>query len=230
MIRGLLRAVWYLLAYQLIGWVLASVVLTVAIGAAAACITLAGIPLLIVAAAVIRGCANVERDRVRLVLGERVEGGYRATAETGLLARARRCWTDPATWRDVAYLAGMFLPLVILGGLVLTLWGTFLAGVTLPLWYWAIPHGAQILYIPTVVSWHVRTLPEALLAAACCAIALLGCSWLVVRTARMHASVARALLRAPQDPLAPARDLLLRPGPLPALQISERLFVSGSRE
>ena len=228
MIRGLLRAAWYLLGYQLIGWVLASVVLTVAVGAAAMCITLAGIPLLIVAAAMIRGCANVERARVRLVLGERVEGGYRTVAEDGLLARARRCWTDPATWRDIAYLAGMFLPLVILGGLVLILWGTCLAGITLPLWYWAIPHGAQILYIPTVVNWHVRTLPQALLAAACCAIAFLGCSWLVVRTARMHATVARALLRAPQDPLAPARDVLQRPGPLAALQISERLFVPGS--
>jgi hypothetical protein len=98
MIRGLLRAVWYLLAYQLIGWVLAGVVLTVAIGAAMMCVTLAGIPLLIVAAAVIRGCANVERDRVRPVLGERVEGGYRAAAGPGLFARARGCWTDPATW------------------------------------------------------------------------------------------------------------------------------------
>jgi len=230
MIRGLLRAVWYLLAYQLIGWVLAGVVLTVAVGAAMACITLAGIPLLIAAAAAIRRCADVERARVHPVLGQRVEGGYRAAAGPGLFARARGCWTDPAIWRDVAYLAGMFLPLVILGFVVLTLWGTCLAGITLPLWYWAIPHGAQILYIPTVVNWHIHNLAQALLAAACCAVAFLGCSWLVVRTARMHASVVQALLRAPQDPLAPARDLLQRPGPLPALQISERLVVPGSRE
>jgi hypothetical protein len=42
--------------------------------------------------------------------------------------------------------------------------------------------------------------------------------------------VARVLLRPPQDPLALAKDLLQRPGPLPALLISERLVVPGSSE
>jgi putative sensor protein len=230
MMRGLWRAVWYLLAYQLIGWVLVSVVLTAAVGAACLCITIAGIPLLITAAAVIHGCANVERARLRSVLGVPVEGRYRVAAEPGLLARARACWIDPATWRDLGYLAGMFLPLVILGGLVLTLWGTCLAGMTLPLYYWAFPHGAQILYIPHVVDWHVRTLPEALLAAVGCAVGFVAFSWLTIRTARLHATVAQALLRPPLDPLAPAKDMLLRPGPLPALQPSERLVVPGHRD
>lgn len=225
MTGGLGRAVWYLLAYQLFGWLLFSLVLTAAVGAAGLAITIAGIPLLVAAASVIRGCANVERVRLRSFLGERVEGAYRGAAEPGLLARARTSWTDPATWRDIAYLAGLYIPLAVLGLAVLTLWFTCLAGVTLPLWYWAIPHGAQIL-----PAWHVRTLPQALLAAAGGAAGFLACSWLVVITARLHATVARVLLRPPQDPLALAKDLLQRPGPLPALLISERLVVPGSSE
>jgi len=35
-----------------------------------------------------------------------------------------------------------------------------------------------------------------------------------VVTARAHAQIARALLRAPADPLAPARKVLAGPGPL----------------
>jgi hypothetical protein len=229
MIRGLWRAAWYLLAYQLIGWVLFSLAVTAAVGAAMLSITIAGIPLLIGAAAVIRGCANVERARLRPFYGERVEGAYRSAAEPGLLSRARTCWTDPATWRDFAYLAGLFLPLVVLGSVVLTFWLFCLAGVTVPLWYWAVPHGLQMLGTGTV-SWTIRTLPQALLAAGGCALGFLATSRLVVITARLHAKVARAMLRPPQDPLAPAKDLLQRPGPLPALLISERRVVPVPRK
>jgi len=229
MIGGLGRAVWYLLAYQLIGWLLFGLVVTAAVGAAGLTITIAGIPLLVAAASVIRGCANVERARLRPFLGERVTGRYRTAAEPGLLARARMSWTDPATWRDVAYLGGLFLPLAVLGCVVLTLWLFCLAGVTVPLWYWAVPHGLHMLGTGTV-SWTIRTLPQAVLAAGGCALGFLVASWLVVISARLHAEVARALLRPPQDPLAQAKDLLQRPGPLPALHISERLVVPGSSE
>jgi hypothetical protein len=37
----------------------------------------------------------------------------------------------------VANQAGMFLPLLIMGVAVFTVWLTLLAGVTAPLWYWA---------------------------------------------------------------------------------------------
>jgi hypothetical protein len=39
----------------------------------------------------------------------------------------------------------------------------------------------------------------------------------VMATARAHARVARALLRAPGDPLAAAKDVLAHPGPLESL-------------
>jgi hypothetical protein len=36
----------------------------------------------------------------------------------------------------------------------------------------------------------------------------------LVATARLHATIARALLSAPEDPLREAKEVLRRPGPL----------------
>jgi Putative sensor len=204
------RAAWYLAGYVFaIGWVLFAAAFTASVTAAAFAITLAGIPLLIAAAEVLRWCADVERARLRQVLATPVRGGYRDTAGTGLIARARDRWRDPATWRDAAYLIGLWVPLFVLDTAVLTVWLTFLAGVTLPAWYWA-PRGSARLY--------VHTLPEALLAAAIFAVAFLLFNYVMVLTARAHAAVARSVLHAPSDPLAEAKEVLAGPGPLGPLQ------------
>src|SRR5215469_2979029 len=214
------RAAWYLLAYQLVGWVLFTAAVTAASTAAVLAITLAGVPLLVAAAGVIRGCANAERGRLRAVLGGPVEARYRDAAGPGVMARARNSWTDPATWRDVAYLAGMFVPLGVLGSLVLGVWLTLAACITLPLWYWAplqryphgvTVHGVQLSYFPHGPSGpgaagvYVDTLPKALLTSAACLVMFVLFSYVLVLAARMHASVARALLRPPQDPAAQAK-------------------------
>jgi len=222
------RAAWYLLAYQLAGWVLFTAAVTAASTAAVLAVTLARVPLLLAAARVIRGCANAERGRLRAVLGEPVEARYRDAAGPGMMTRARNSWTDPATWRDVAYLAGMFVPLEALGSLVLGVWLTLAAGVTLPLWYWApfqhyphgvTVHGVQLGYFPHgpsgpgAVGLYIDTLPKALLTSAACLALFALFSYALVLAARMHASVARALLRPPRDPLAQAKDPLRRPRP-----------------
>ena len=126
----------------------------------------------------------------------------------------------------------MFAPLVILGAVVFIVWLTIVAGVTAPIWYWApvehyahglTVHGIQLGYFPNgphgpgARGLYIETLPEALLTALVCAVLLIPASMLLVATARAHATVARALLRAPQDPLAPAKLMLERPGPLPPL-------------
>ena len=67
------------------------------------------------------------------------------------------------------------------------------------------------------VGFYVDTLPRALLAAVACLILFALFSYVLVLTARAHARVARTLLREPEDPLAEAKDLLRRPGPLPSL-------------
>jgi hypothetical protein len=230
---GLRRAVWYLAGYVFaVGWVLFAAGLTATVTAAVCSITLAGIPLLIAAAEVLRWCADVERARLRPVLTAPVSGGYRSVAGMGLIAGAKGRWRDPSTWRDAAYLIGLWGPLFVLDTTVLTVWLTFLAGITLPVWYWA-PwqtihgvryHGYQLGYFPHGpngpggAGLYVDTLPKALLAAAVFAVLFLLFNYVVVLTARAHAAVARSLLRAPTDPLAEAKEVLAGPGPLGPLQ------------
>jgi len=226
--RGLWAGAWYLLAYQVVGWVLFAIALSAVLTGAVLSFTLAELPVLVAAAATISWCANVERARLRTVDPGPVIGRYREPAGPGVMNRLRTRWRDPATWRDVAYLLGVFVPLAALDLIVLTVWLVFLAGITLPIWYWA-PwqevhgvryHGYQIGYFPNGPHGHpgyglyVDTLPKALLAAAVFLILFLLFNYVLVATARAHAAVARALLHAPEDPLRQAREVLSRPGPL----------------
>jgi len=227
--RGLWAGAWYLLAYQVVGWVLFAIALSAALTGAVLSFTLAGLPVLVAAAATISWCANAERARLRTVDPEPVTGRYREPAGPGVMNRLRTRWRDPAIWRDVAYLLGVFVPLAALDLIVLTVWLVFLAGITLPIWYWAprqtfdngtSAHGTQLGYFPNGPHGHpgyglyVDTLPKALLAAAICLILFLVFNYVLVATARLHATVARALLRAPEDPLREAKEVLSRPGPL----------------
>jgi hypothetical protein len=233
------RAAWYLAGYVFVtGWVLFAATLTVTVTAASLAITLAGLPLLVAASAVLRWGADVERARLRQVLTAQPRGGYRAVTGTGIMAQVRTRWRDTATWHDVAYLIGLWVPLLILDTVVLAVWLTFLAGVTLPAWYWAprgntglgytsttTVHGVTLGYFPHGpngpggVGLYVDTLPKALLAAACFLVLFLIFNYVLVITARAHASVARSLLRAPTDPLAEAKDVLAGPGPLAPLRV-----------
>jgi Putative sensor len=225
---GLWACVWYLLSYRVVGWALFAVTFAAVTAALCLGITLAGLPLLIAAAAVVRGCANVERARLRTVLGTPIAGSYRAAAGDGIMTQVRVRWRDPATWRDIAYLLGLFVPLVVLDSAVLTVWLVFLVGVTLPAWYWA-PwqsihgknfHGYELGVFPNgphaspAYGLYIDTLPKALLAAAVSLILFLLFNYALVATARAHATVACGLLRPPEDPLAAAKELLRRPGPL----------------
>jgi Putative sensor len=225
--RGLWAGAWYLLAYLVMGGVLFAIALSAALTGAVLCLTLAGIPLLIAAAAAIRWCADVERARLLPFCGDLGSHYSRETA-TGLVARVRVLWRDPATWRDIAYLIGMWVPLFTLDLIAATVWLVLLAGITLPVWYWA-PwqsihgvrfHGYQLGYFPggphghPAYGFYIDTLPKALLAAAAFAIAFLLFNYVLVATARAHVAVARHLLAAPEDPLRAARAVLGRPGPL----------------
>jgi hypothetical protein len=226
--RGLWRSVWYLLGYLAVGWLLFAISLTVAVAGAALSITLAGLPVLVAAAATIRWCADVQRARLRTMVTERVAGRYRQVVGSGVMAELRTRWRDPATWRDVAYLVGLFVPLLALATIALAVWWAFLAGITLPIWYWA-PwksihgvryHGYDLGYHPNGPhgpgGWglYVDTLPKALAVAGVCLILFLLFNYVVVMTARAHADVARGLLGAAEDPLRQAKEVLDRPGPL----------------
>src|ERR1700677_2140050 len=166
-----------------------------------------------------------------------VGGGYRSFGGTGLIAGATGRWRDPATWRDAAYLIGLWGPLFVLDTAVLAIWLTFLGLATLPVWYSAprgnagfgytsptTIHGVVLGYFPHGpkgsggVGLYVDTLPKALLAAAIFVVAFLLFNYVVVLTARAHAAIARSLLSTPTDPLAEAKEVLASPGPLGPLQ------------
>jgi hypothetical protein len=228
------RAASFLAAYVFVaGWLLFAVAFTATVTAAVFLITLAGIPLLVGAAGVLHGCAATERARLRPVLAGPVRGGYRPVPGRGILAQVRTRWRDPATWREAAYLIGLWPLLFGLDTVVLSVWLTLLAGVTLPAWYWAPRgnvglsyaaggpvHGVTLGYFPHGPngpgSWglYVDTLPRAALAAAYFLVAFLLFNYVLVLTARAHARIAAALLRAPADPLAPVKEVLTHPGPL----------------
>jgi hypothetical protein len=225
---ALWASVWYMFAYLFVAWGLFAAALIILVGGGLLSVTLVGLPVLIAAAALIRGCANFERARLRTVDPEPVTGAYREDAGSGIAARLKARWGDPAVWRDIAYLFGMLTPLWILDFGVLTVWLVFLAGITLPAWYWA-PwqdihgvryHGYQLGYFPNGPHGHpgyglyVDTLPKALLAAAVFLVLFLLFNYVVVATARLHAAAARALLDTHDDPLREAKEVLRRPGPL----------------
>jgi hypothetical protein len=235
-------AAWYLFAYFFVGSVLFAIALTAAITGAALCITLAGIPVLVAAAATIRWCADVERVRLRTVDPAPIAGRYREVTGSGVMAQLRSRWRDPANWRDIAYLLGMYVPLLVLDLLAFAVWLIFLAGITLPIWYWAprqtfdngtSAHGAQIGYFPNGPHGHpgyglyVDTLPKALLVAAVCVVLFLLFNYVLIATARLHAAVARGLLGPQEDPLREAKEVLHRPGPLRKFIEEEEVIPNG---
>ncbi len=225
-------AAWYLFSYMIIGTVLFAVVLTATTTAAVLCVTLAGLPLLVAAAAVVRGGAAAERARLRVVYPDRVSGQYRTVTRPGLIAQLSSQWTDPALWRDLAYLLGLYGPLLAIDCAAFGIWLTLLAGVASPAWYQyarntcigycpagspkgillgSFPHGP---HGPGAAGFYVDTLPSALLLAAICLTAFLLFNYALVGTARLHAAIARALLSPSEDPLREAKEVLHRPGPL----------------
>jgi hypothetical protein len=226
------RAAGYLLSHLAVSGALFGVALTAAVIAIVLGFTLIAIPLLIAAASVIHGCANVERLMLRQVRTEPVRWPGHRPAAAGIWAQAKAAWRSGRTWRETGLLVGLWAPLFALDTIVIAVWITLLAGVALPLWYRApvngcigyctdqnihglefgsFPHGPLG---PGADGLIVNTLPRALLVAAGFAAAFLLFNYVLVAAARMHGRVALALLRAPADPLAEAKNVLAMPGPL----------------
>jgi hypothetical protein len=235
------RAAGYLISYLVLSWVAFSVALTAVTTTVALAITVLTLPLMIAVAWVVHWCAGVERVMLRLIFDEPIRASYARNDRAGVWARAKAAWRDRATWRELGFLLGLWAPLYALDTIVLSVWLTLLAGITLPVWYWA-PRGASMVgyvngpdvngvalgYFPHGPtgpgSWglFVDTLPKALLAAAIFAVAFLLFNYVLVATARMHGRIARAMLRPPADPLEEARSVLTSPGPLGPLMRADQ--------
>jgi hypothetical protein len=239
------RSAGYLFGYQLVsGTLFAAVVASVSL-AIGLSVTIVAAPLaLTAAAAVISACAGIERARLRMVYsgsaerahrpaaGGSAEGARRPAAGRGSWRSALARWGERSTWRDLGYLAGLWPALLMLDTLVLSVWATFLAGITLPLWYshvsGACTGACSVRSVPGVMigyfphgphglgsyGIYADSLPTALLVAAGCAVLFLLMNYVLVATARLQALIARAALGQPSDPLAEARAVLTGPRPL----------------
>jgi uncharacterized protein len=222
------RSARYLAGHLVGGTILGAASALAAAAGATAAATVAGLPLLRPAAGGVRRCADAERRRLRLVWSGPVRGEYAADrayiadsaeaahAGPGALGRAFGRWRDPAIWRDIGYLVALWLPLALLDVAVLSVWAASLAGVTLPLWYWAprgtdlvgyvhgtTVHGLALGYFPHgpagpgAVGLYADTLPRAMLAAAIFGLLFVLFNYVLVKAARTHAAVALAWLAGP---------------------------------
>jgi len=219
----------YLASYVVVGTVLFAVAVVAVVVSGVLSIFWLGLPLLVGAALVVRGCAEVERVRLRLVAPGPVAGRYLEVTQPGLLAQLSTRWRDPATRRGLAYVVGLWAPLLALDLVALVLWLYCLAGISIPLWYWSVPqtfdngqtlHGLAFGSFPNGPDgpggWGiwVGDLGTALAVAAAFLVLFLLVNYLVVIVARVHARIARALLGPWTDPLAAANQVLASPGPL----------------
>jgi hypothetical protein len=201
----------YLASYVPVGTVCFVVCLAVLLVSSLLNVTWLGLPLLIGAAAVLRGCATVERLRTR-VTGMTVASRYRPVTGAGLFAHLSTRWHDPGTWRDVAYLVGMFPVLFVLDIASLVIWAVCLAGITMPAWYWTSRDG-----VPVGGLFRIDSLPAALVTMAVSIVPVVLASYFVVGAARAHRALARMVLGPYVDPLAEAKRVLAGPGPLPTI-------------
>jgi signal transduction histidine kinase len=91
-----------------------------------------------------RWFARVERRRAGIVLGAPIEERYPPLVEGRWTTRLYALIGLRTTWRDFAWTGLSGFVAMTLSSLAVTLWGLVLGFVTLPLWYWALPDGADV--------------------------------------------------------------------------------------
>jgi signal transduction histidine kinase len=158
-------------------------------------ITLIGIPVLIGTVWAWRWIAELERGLIGRLVGVEIPSPYRPDpARDHWWSRIAARLSDPATWKDLAFLL-LQLPLGILAFTVaVSVLGIGLGGLLAPLYYWALPDGTWITAI------HVDTLGEAIAVVPLGALVLLvgipGLSLL----GRLYGWLAAQLLGSNADP------------------------------
>jgi signal transduction histidine kinase len=174
-------------------------------------ITFLGIPLLLVTAWLWTWGARAERARVNLFFGTHIRSSYREAPQGSWLRGLRSFVTDPAIWRDLAYLFILF-PVGIAELVIVTVAIAIpLHMVTMPLWFLVAPddhrsmeHDWGIWSMADAVGFTLLGLPLLLLL-----------PYVLVGMGTLHAGLARKLL-------APTREEALE-------QRVDELTVSRSR-
>jgi signal transduction histidine kinase len=153
-------------------------------------ITLIGIPVAMLTIYISRWMAWVERRRAALVLGEPIRGVYKAPTTGRIIDRLKALFSDPSTWKDLAWHL-LLLPVGIVDFVVVvTAWSVSFGLLTMPAWWWALPDNDPTeLGIFQVDSWG-----HAFLAAAIGLVALPIAAALVRGTAAASGSLSQLVL------------------------------------
>ncbi|MEU4420786.1 sensor domain-containing protein [Actinoplanes sp. NPDC024001] len=139
-IKATLRALAYLATGPVAGaagllWSLAAT-----LGVTLLAITQAGGPAFLGAAWLTRRLAGLERRRAGWVLGEPIPSPYLPSPDGPLSRRVAAVGTQPATWRDLAWLMILF-PIGLVGGVVAIVTTLLTLGaIVAPVWLWAVPN------------------------------------------------------------------------------------------
>jgi signal transduction histidine kinase len=163
-------------------------------------ITLIGIPVLIGTVWAWRWLAELERRLIGRLVGVHIPSPYRPDPEGGRWWRriAARL-SDPATWKDLAFLL-LQLPLGILSFTVtVTVLGVGLGLLFAPAYYWALESGDAIAAV------NVDTLPEAIAAVPVGALVLLLGIPALSALGRLYGWLAVQLLGSNADPVLTAQ-------------------------
>jgi signal transduction histidine kinase len=163
-------------------------------------ITLIGIPVLIGTVWAWRWIAELERRLIGRLVGVQIPSPYRPDPEGGRWWRriAARL-SDPATWKDLAFLL-LQLPLGILSFTVtVTVLGVGLGLLFAPAYYWALESGEAIAAV------SVDTLPEAIAAVPVGALVLLLGVPALSALGRLYGWLAAQLLGSNADPVLTAQ-------------------------
>ena len=212
--RAFQKITWVELGYLLLGGptsVLAfGVLLAGSIVGGILGLTVIGLPVLVGAFWVARLVTRIERERARL-LGPPIPERWRRPTKPGVLARLAAYSGDPQTWKDLGWL--MLLTPIGFGFAVAaaTVWGVVFWALSTPLWWWAVPDGAQAQIVSS--DWRVDRWSHALAVGGAGLGLLLVAPWVCAGLARAQAWLARACLtpsersqlRARVDELAETR-------------------------
>ena len=152
-----------------------------------------GIPLAMGLLLLWRWMASLERGLHARLLDAPVEPPYRPLTEPKRLGRMRERASDPATWRDLAYLLLAF-PLGIVSFTVVTVLAALVvAFATMPAWWYAVPDGVEL------GAFLIDSWPEAIAAVPLAVPAFFLFALAVRWLAALHVVAARALLARRHD-------------------------------
>lgn len=155
-----------------------------------------GVPILMFATMLWRGCAQLERNWLHVTLGVAIPKPYREPApDARMMRRWRGKIADPATWRDVAYVVVRFPLSIAEFAICVALWSIPLAMISLP---FLIEFVGGDLVLPGLngggdiqINTALKALPIAVLGLP----VLLLVAKLTPRIAQLQAAIAVALLR-----------------------------------